>query len=425
MRRRAPAGRLLGPLVVALLLIAGLTAAVVTRQSGHGTSVPTALSGASRPSADQPTPSGGQPGPGQKGQKQPAKQPATTVKPPPPASTTTAPPPTVPPAGKAHTPTAIITLPGPIAATVVQAVRGLKGVEAVEVVDVGTVVLQGAPAVTVGVDPGTFRNFTPAVTASADRLWQYIASGTLASSFEMSRDRQLALGAEVPVVAAGPGPTTKQWLGAFMSVGLPGIDLVVSRQMSGPLGLASGAGLVVSAPSADPFVLQSAVKSVAHDASVVLMRPGLALGSAPGHGSGGGVTAGQLSTALTAAVSRLGKPYVWGGTGPNGFDCSGLVGWSFAAAGISMPRTAAEQALAGPAVAVSQLQPGDLLFWAYDPSDPGFIDHVAIYLGNGQMIEAPQTGQTVHVIPLQKNHLVGAVRINPTVSARLGGPWLR
>jgi hypothetical protein len=413
----APGGRFLAPLVVALLLTGGLTAAVVTRHPHHGAAVATALSGASRPvAADKAAP---------QAQGQPAKRPVTTRKSLPPASTTTAPPPTVPPAGTPHTPSAIVTLPAPIAPPVLQAVRGIKGVEAVEVVDVGTVALQGAPAVTVGVDPGTFRNFTPAVTASADKLWQYIASGTLASSFEMSRDRQLSLGAEVPVIAAGPGPTTKQWLGAFMSVGLPGIDLVVSRQMSGPLGLVPGAGLIVSAPSADPFVLQSAVKTIAQGASVVLMRPGLALGSAPGHGGGSVIGTGQLSTALTAAVSRLGKPYVWGGTGPNGFDCSGLVGWSFAAAGISLPRTAAEQALAGPAIPVSQLQPGDLLFWAYDPSDPGFIDHVAIYLGKGQMIEAPQTGQTVHVIPLQKNHLVGAVRINPAVSVRLGGPWLR
>jgi hypothetical protein len=405
--------------VVAVLLIGALAAAAVTRHSRHDPDVrgATALSGASRPLAtDQPA---------LQSQSQQAPRPVTTPKSPPRASTTAAPPTAVPAAGRAHTPSAIVTLPGPIDPSVVKAVEGLNGVEAVEVVDVGTVVLQGAPAVTVGVDPGTFRNFTPPVTASADRLWQYIASGTLASSFEMSHDRQLALGAEVPVVAAGAGATTKQWLGAFMSVGLPGIDVVVSRQMSGLLGLSSGAGLIVSAPTADPFVLQSAVTTMVHGASVVLMRPGLALGSAPGHGGGGVLTTGQLSTALTAAVSRLGKPYIWGGTGPDGFDCSGLVGWSFAAAGISLPRTAAEQALAGPAVPASQLQPGDLLFWAYDPSDPGFVDHVAIYLGKGQMIEAPQTGQTVHVIPLQKNHLVGAIRINPAVSARLGGPWKR
>jgi hypothetical protein len=320
-----------------------------------------------------------------------------------------------------HSPSAIVTLPAQVTASQLQAIRALKGVEAIDVVDVGTVAVEGAPAVTFGVDPSTFRNFTPAVSASADRLWQYISSGTMASSFEMSRDRKLNLGVQVVVGAAGSAKTSLQWLGAFMSIGLPGIDAVVSHRSAGLLGLTPGAGVVVSAPSADPFQLQVVLKAIAPDASVVLMRPGLGIGTATG--GGGLVNPTQLSTALTAALSRVGRPYVWGGTGPNGFDCSGLVGWAFAAAGVSMPRTAAEQALAGPSVPLNQLQPGDLLFWTYDPSDPGFIDHVAIYLGRGQMIEAPQTGETVHVIPLQSGGLRGAIRVNPAVAARMGGPW--
>jgi len=305
-----------------------------------------------------------------------------------------------------------------------RAIETLKGVDAVEVVDIGTVQLEGAPAMTIGVDPGTFRNFTPAVTASADRLWQYISSGTLASSFEMSRDRKLALGVEVPVTGAS-GDTTQQWLGAFMSIGLPGIDMVVDRQLSGPLGLSADAGLVVSAPAADPFVLQGALQSVVRGASVVLMRPGLALGSSPGAGGKDVPTVAQLSTVLTAALSRVGMPYVWGDTGPNGFDCSGLVGWSFAAAGIYLPRTAADQAFTGPAVPLSQIEPGDLLFWAFDPTDPTFIDHVAIYLGHGEMIQAPYTGESVQVVPIYTHDLVGAVQVDPAIAARLGSPWRR
>src|SRR6185312_13452712 len=92
---------------------------------------------------------------------------------------------------------------------------------------------------------------------------------------------------------------------------------------------------------------------------------------------------------LAAALSRVGLPYVWGGAGPNDFDCSGLVQWSFRQAGILMPRVAAEQFLTGDHIPLAAAQPGDLLFWTYDPTDPGYVDHVAIYLGNGQMVVAP------------------------------------
>jgi hypothetical protein len=337
-------------------------------------------------------------------------------------TTTAVPAVVVAPAAAHHDPNALVTLGAAVTTEQLRAVKALKGVDAVALVDVGKVTLQGGPANTIGVDPSTFRNFTPAVTAASDQLWKYLAQGTVASSFDMSRDRKLALGVNVAVTPAGSAASSQQWLGAFMSIGLPGVDLVVNHRVSGQLGLVPNAGLVVSAPTADPYTLETALKAVLHTASVVLMRPGLALGSG-GVAGGGGLTPAQLSTALTAAVSRVGKPYVWGATGPDGFDCSGLVGWSFAAAGIDLPRTAAEQALAGPVVPLSHLQPGDLLFWSYDPSDPGFIDHVAIYLGKGQMIEAPQTGYTVHVIPLQTGHLVGAIRVSPTVAARMGSPW--
>ena len=336
------------------------------------------------------------------------------------------------PMGALHDPSALVTLPASASLDLFSAVAGLKGVTAVELVDTGTLQLAGAPAATIGVDPSTFRNFTPKATASTDRLWQYIAGGTLASSFEMAHDRKLTLGAQVPVLAPGAAGETSKWLGAFMSVGLPGVDLVVSHSVSGALHLTPNGGLILSAPGTDPFELQSVLKKLAPDAAIVLMRPGLAVGlsgtqagAQAGAQPGGVPTAAQISTMLTAATSRIGKPYIWGGTGPNGFDCSGLVGWSYARAGISMPRTAAEQALAGPAVPLKQIQPGDLLFWANDPADPRFIDHVAIYLGNGQIIEAPYTGALVHVEALNTSHLVGAVRVSPTISARLGGAWPR
>ncbi|MDX6364769.1 MAG: hypothetical protein QOC85_3790 [Streptomyces sp.] len=109
---------------------------------------------------------------------------------------------------------------------------------------------------------------------------------------------------------------------------------------------------------------------------------------------------GVAGAAIAFALGELGKPYVWGGTGPNTYDCSGLMLRAFQAAGINLPRVAREQFYAGGHVPISQAQPGDLLFYATDASDPATIHHVVLYMGNGQMVEAPYTGQSVRVQPV-------------------------
>ena len=110
-------------------------------------------------------------------------------------------------------------------------------------------------------------------------------------------------------------------------------------------------------------------------------------------------------------------PYVWGGAGPSSFDCSGLVQWSMAQAGVMMPRVAVDQARTGPAVPVSQLQPGDLLFYHTDPTAPTYISHVAIYLGNDLMLQAPQPGLNVEIVPADFGAgFAGAVRVYPRVA---------
>lgn len=80
-----------------------------------------------------------------------------------------------------------------------------------------------------------------------------------------------------------------------------------------------------------------------------------------------------------------------------------------------MPRVAADQALTGPAVPVGRLQPGDLLFYRTDPTDPTYISHVAIYyIGNGWMLQAPEPGQNVQTVPADFGpEFAGAVRVNP------------
>lgn len=110
---------------------------------------------------------------------------------------------------------------------------------------------------------------------------------------------------------------------------------------------------------------------------------------------------GQLSgSAVVAdAAKYLGTPYQWGGTSPStGFDCSGLVQTVFADLGVSLPRTSQEQATSGVAVpSLAQAQPGDLVFFAGSDGTATSPGHVGIYIGNGQMIDAPQSGSTVQV----------------------------
>lgn len=117
-----------------------------------------------------------------------------------------------------------------------------------------------------------------------------------------------------------------------------------------------------------------------------------------------------VAAAIAAARTRLGDPYVWGGTGPTSFDCSGLTQWAYAHAGIRLPRTAAQQWGVGPHPALSQLQPGDLLFWATDLHDPATIHHVTLYIGRGLMIAAPHTGTNVQVQPVYLTGYIGATR---------------
>ncbi|MDT0301059.1 C40 family peptidase [Streptomonospora wellingtoniae] len=111
-------------------------------------------------------------------------------------------------------------------------------------------------------------------------------------------------------------------------------------------------------------------------------------------GSYTGAASGDARAALDFAYAQLGKPYVYGATGPSGYDCSGLVMRSWGAAGVSLPRTTYGQAEAGPRVSYDQLQPGDILFFF------GGLGHDGLYVGNGQMIHAPRTGKNVEVVSL-------------------------
>ncbi|MFG1932061.1 peptidoglycan hydrolase RipC [Mycobacterium sp. NPDC048908] len=112
----------------------------------------------------------------------------------------------------------------------------------------------------------------------------------------------------------------------------------------------------------------------------------------PGDNPGGGSP--EAATIIQAALSRIGSPYVWGGSGPGQFDCSGLVMWSFQQAGISLPHSSQALAQGGQAVSMDQIQPGDLVTYYSDAS------HVGIYIGDGMMVHASTYGTPVRVAPV-------------------------
>jgi cell wall-associated NlpC family hydrolase len=101
---------------------------------------------------------------------------------------------------------------------------------------------------------------------------------------------------------------------------------------------------------------------------------------------------GAAQAAVNTALAQVGDPYVWGATGPDSFDCSGLTQYAYAAAGISLPHSSSIQSTMGVPVSRSDLQPGDLIFF-YSP-----VSHVAMYIGNGQMVHASTSGQPVKVV---------------------------
>jgi cell wall-associated NlpC family hydrolase len=114
----------------------------------------------------------------------------------------------------------------------------------------------------------------------------------------------------------------------------------------------------------------------------------------------------QTATVINIALAQLGKPYVWGGTGPDVFDCSGLMQWSWDQVGIHLPRVAADQQAWATPVPISQVQPGDLVFFG-NPAH-----HVGMYIGNGQMVDAPHTGANVEVTGIWWSELAGFGRVH-------------
>src|SRR4051794_11222389 len=309
--------------------------------------------------------------------------------------------------------TLLVTGRAPLTRHQLALVRAVPGVHQMQTVMAGKAVVAGHRASVLGVNPTRFRPWTPRLTAGSQPLWQSIARGELTASFDMGNQAKLPLGNTVPVRARHTVPIR---LGAFASVGMAGVDAVMSTQRAAELGLRQGTGVVLSAPNVDPLTVRRAVLSeLGPHIHALLLRQVIVV-----RDSGEFLTRAQINTVLQTAAHQVGKPYVWGATGPDSFDCSGLVQWSFAAAGIRMPRVSQQQWFAGPHVNYTDARPGDLLFWHYDPTDVTDIDHVAIYAGNGMMLVAPHTGDFVKYVAVPLNNLAGVVRVDPRTAASVG-----
>jgi cell wall-associated NlpC family hydrolase len=163
-----------------------------------------------------------------------------------------------------------------------------------------------------------------------------------------------------------------------------------------PNDAAGAAGAVLGAAGGVPGAILGGVSGAILGAAPI---------AAPAAGTGPSAAAEE---AVAWALARLGTPYRWGGTGPGGFDCSGLVQAAYAASGIALPRVAQAQYDAGPHLAADEtLEPGDLVFFG---SSPTAVDHVGMALGDGTMVDAPHTGAVVRVEPIWATGYVGATR---------------
>jgi peptidoglycan DL-endopeptidase CwlO len=320
-----------------------------------------------------------------------------------------------------------VVAPTTLSPSVAAAVRRLPGVAAALQLDAARIQMDGNITATLGVDPSAFRAFAARPTAQSAGLWENVAAGGVALSYTMGKLDRVPLGRDLRVSGRRIEELPLAGLG---TVGIGGVDAVVSDAVARSLGMPADNAIVISAPHAQlSSLMQRIQKVLPRGAAIAPLVSQAASGGSSASGSAGadvtggaGLSHAQLLTFLAAAESREGMPYVWGANGPFQFDCSGLVQWSMAQAGVVMPRVAADQALTGPQVPVSELTPGDLLFYHTDPTAPGYISHVAIYLGNGEMLQAPEPGLEVEVVPASfGSEFAGAIQVDPTIAAAVAG----
>jgi cell wall-associated NlpC family hydrolase len=253
----------------------------------------------------------------------------------------------------------------------------------------------------------------PAVPASWELMDQNAAAGcpglpwsVLAAIGRVESDsgRSNAPGVASGANAAGAEGPMQFEPGTFAEFGVVGPGGANPPSPYDPVdAIYSAAKLLCADGAAQPSTLFGAIDDYNHSLEYVevVVVLGQALSSDP-------ATTEASASALSFAASELGVPYKWGGEGPSGFDCSGLVQAAYRAAGVDLPRVAQAQFDAGPTVPDgTEVQPGDLVFYGISNRS---VTHVGIYVGAGEMIDAPHTGAIVREEAANWSDLVGATR---------------
>ncbi|MFJ5706248.1 NlpC/P60 family protein [Streptomyces sp. NPDC093105] len=250
-----------------------------------------------------------------------------------------------------------------------------------------------------------------ALTSDPD---QYLERAALA---EKAGDRQAATVTAVRRELAALAQLRAESAGRLTA--LRGHEAELRRQKATVLGKLTAARELLARLTAEErarYKAAVAARTTAPATTTATARPGT-----PGTVTAGGSTAradrasgdrapvaapaGRASAAISFARAQLGKPYVWGATGPSGYDCSGLTQAAWRAAGVSLPRTTYTQINAGRRVSRSELAPGDLVFFYSG------ISHVGLYIGGGQMIHAPRPGAPIRIAPIDEMPFAGATRV--------------
>ena len=244
-----------------------------------------------------------------------------------------------------------------------------------------------------------------------------------------------AFGAAGPMQIGIGGKATNVWGGAAVHPASEVVDGVATDEDGGPDAsvydpadaIAGAAKYLVAAgvqtnPSGAVFAynhLQSYVQTVLYWAGIYAGgNYSVVSAQLPAAGCGGTSTAlpginapnQAVATAIAFAQQQLGKPYLWGGTGPDAYDCSGLVMMAYRAAGITIPRTSEIQWTFGPREQESQAEPGDLVFFAGSDGTVTSPGHVGLVIGNGEMIEAFATGTPIRIASYTNRDPVGFTR---------------